>query len=509
MKNISNDRTVLRAAICKAVINVILLILMIIFIDPNSFFVMVRESIPFSISLPYNSAPGVPLLVISTALPFIGLLADSVLTCLWLFKEQGIKLHLLLNFIPGYFYYKLCSCAIFGHLRYAVFLVLPLGLLLWFFSFFPLFAVKLRLEKKNEPLPDTEKKDGFYYLKRSSANNTVALSIILISLCFVIMGCRFLLTKPRMIVDVNASDVHGPVISHLWQDTVLTPPKGAADITVPFILEKEEIKKIKATSETAALVAEIFRQFCPPGKEMYSYYRLDRETIFNTSSLSIQEFISENKNSEDPPVLLFYSENKLLKEEDYDIIPVSSSALVFITHKDNPVTDLSIVQLKDIYTGDIENWKDVGGNDSLILAFQSSESPYCDEEMKASLMGDAPFCLSPLGYGSYYPRPLAKSLIQNPCYINTPSSIGYTFSFNLKTEYSNMKDLKVLSVNGWYPSEENILNQYYRFETKYYAAIRKDEPTDSIYRKLVDFLISTDEGHELMRNVGYYTNGDK
>ncbi|GAB4422624.1 MAG: phosphate ABC transporter substrate-binding protein [Anaerolineae bacterium] len=48
-------------------------------------------------------------------------------------------------------------------------------------------------------------------------------------------------------------------------------------------------------------------------------------------------------------------------------ITVAIDALAVIVHPDNPVGQLSIDQLSDIYTGRITNWKEVGGNDAPII----------------------------------------------------------------------------------------------------------------------------------------------
>ena len=53
-----------------------------------------------------------------------------------------------------------------------------------------------------------------------------------------------------------------------------------------------------------------------------------------------------------------------------DVWPVAHEALIFFVHKDNPVRSLSSKQLRRIYTGEITNWKEVGGRDERILPFQ-------------------------------------------------------------------------------------------------------------------------------------------
>ena len=53
--------------------------------------------------------------------------------------------------------------------------------------------------------------------------------------------------------------------------------------------------------------------------------------------------------------------------EPYEI-PVATDALSVVVHPDNPVSELTIAQLSAIYTGQITNWKEVGGNDAPIVA---------------------------------------------------------------------------------------------------------------------------------------------
>lgn len=52
---------------------------------------------------------------------------------------------------------------------------------------------------------------------------------------------------------------------------------------------------------------------------------------------------------------------------------IGHGAIVAITDKNNPVSDLSVDQVKEIMTGKIVNWKDVGGKDQAIVVFKCSE----------------------------------------------------------------------------------------------------------------------------------------
>ncbi|MBQ6037027.1 MAG: substrate-binding domain-containing protein, partial [Lachnospiraceae bacterium] len=60
------------------------------------------------------------------------------------------------------------------------------------------------------------------------------------------------------------------------------------------------------------------------------------------------------------------------KEEriDLKITQIGREGFVFFTEKDNPVENLTSSQIRDIYAGKITNWKEVGGKDQAIIAFQ-------------------------------------------------------------------------------------------------------------------------------------------
>ena len=67
---------------------------------------------------------------------------------------------------------------------------------------------------------------------------------------------------------------------------------------------------------------------------------------------------------------------------------IAYDAIVPFVHPDNPVSNLTIEQLKGIYTGEIKNWKDVGGNDSGIVLTTRSLSSGTYEGFKLLVMGE-------------------------------------------------------------------------------------------------------------------------
>ena len=69
-------------------------------------------------------------------------------------------------------------------------------------------------------------------------------------------------------------------------------------------------------------------------------------------------------------------EQKLYAEEcntTFEYTPIGTEAFVFFVHKDNPIDNLTIEQIQGIYSGEITNWKQVGGKSEKIAAFQRNE----------------------------------------------------------------------------------------------------------------------------------------
>ncbi len=71
------------------------------------------------------------------------------------------------------------------------------------------------------------------------------------------------------------------------------------------------------------------------------------------------------------------------------LTPIGREAFVFFLHKKNPVEKLSISQIQGIYSGEIKNWKEVGGKNEEIRAFQRPEGS-CSQSSLISVMDGIP-----------------------------------------------------------------------------------------------------------------------
>lgn len=165
-------------------------------------------------------------------------------------------------------------------------------------------------------------------------------------------------------------------------------------------------------------------------------------------------------------------------------VPVGLEGFVFFVNEQNPVESLTVQQVRDIYAGNITNWAEVGGKNRIInpvtrLAGSGSQSAM------DKFMGD-----TPIGMKS----PLAI----------TGGSIGFSFRYYLDGMVGS-DNVKMLSLNGVYPSAENIQNGSYPVIAKFYAIYRADNENENI-QVLIDWLLS-DEGQEIIEQCGYVRIG--
>jgi phosphate transport system substrate-binding protein len=199
-------------------------------------------------------------------------------------------------------------------------------------------------------------------------------------------------------------------------------------------------------------------------------------------------------------------ELKLAEEAgvELEIIPVVKEGFVFYVNEKNPVKSLTLSQIQDIYAGEITNWKDVGGNDEEIKAFQRPENSGSQTGMYSLVMKDRKIMTAPKEdlIETMYE---IVNLVSN--YDNGVNSIGYSYYYYATTMFEEMdKDvterIRLLAVDGVTPSYETIKNDTYPLETAYYIVINKNEEEGSNVRKLVDAMLS-DRGQAVAKEVGY------
>lgn len=276
-----------------------------------------------------------------------------------------------------------------------------------------------------------------------------------------------------------------------------------------FTLDKSDFKYIDGSTATIPITAELARQCCGASDDDIDEY-VDHNTTGNAYYnllMTAQEMPhGVEYASYKTKKLLFATEPSIdeIKEAaeggvEYEVTPVALDGFVFITHKDNPVDSLTVQQIKDIYSGEITNWKEVGGNDCEIIPYQRERNSGSQTAMEQLVMKDIELMEPKEGYRiSSGMGGLVEAVAE---YENRTSSLGYTYYYYLNNLYRN-DDIKVLKIDGISPDNENLRNKSYPFATAYYVVTAKGG--DSELMKLKDFIVS-DKGQEIVKMAGYCT----
>ncbi len=184
-------------------------------------------------------------------------------------------------------------------------------------------------------------------------------------------------------------------------------------------------------------------------------------------------------------------------------VPVVKEAFVFVVNAKNPVDALSQQQIKDIYSGKITNWKQVGGSDEPIIAYQRNMDSGSQNYM-IDFMGETPLMEAPTEL-----RPGSMGGLMDVIAPNDGSlgSIGYSVYAYAADMYGTGSDIKFIKVDGAAPTKETIISGEYPLSSYNYAIFRADEPEEGAVRRLAEWMTSYD-GQLAAAKAGYATVED-
>ncbi len=183
---------------------------------------------------------------------------------------------------------------------------------------------------------------------------------------------------------------------------------------------------------------------------------------------------------------------------EFEMIGIGRDGFVFVVNQDNSVQSLTVKQIQDIYTGKITNWKEVGGEDLEIIAYQREQNSGSQNLMEKMVMQGLPMMEVPTGLMIDSMAGLIDSVAT---YENSRAAIGYSIYLYAKEQYVR-DSIRFLSIDGVEPTDETIASGEYPLSKIVYAIIRADEPEDSPARQLVNWLL-TDEGQQAVIAGGY------
>ncbi len=190
-------------------------------------------------------------------------------------------------------------------------------------------------------------------------------------------------------------------------------------------------------------------------------------------------------------------ELKLAKQNgiEFEIHPVALDAFVFLLNNDNIVKNLSLQEIRDIYTGKITNWKQVGGADQKINAYQRNRNSGSQETMIKLVMKELKMIepIKMIGFRAMAGPYNALS--------NDKNGTGFTFYYYNK-EMSPYPKIKLCAIDNVLPTSESISSHEYPLVTEVFIVTLKGLAKESAPGRLRDWLLSP-QGQKVVDESGY------
>ena len=171
-------------------------------------------------------------------------------------------------------------------------------------------------------------------------------------------------------------------------------------------------------------------------------------------------------------------------------VPVAWDALVVITHKNNPVKDISLDNLRKVYLGEITNWRQLGGNDAAIELFaRQGKISGVGRTARKLLFNDyeQEFAATRIFKSS---GPLEKEVVANP---NALAISGISSV--------RKRDVKILKLDGKSPSYENVKSGNYLLYRPLYLVYNENSPHAGVIKDFIRYT-DTEEGRDVIRSNG-------
>lgn len=180
-------------------------------------------------------------------------------------------------------------------------------------------------------------------------------------------------------------------------------------------------------------------------------------------------------------------ESELAEFPKLNVVVIARDGIAIVANADVTVSDLTVEQVRDIFSGKITNWKDLGGEDQNIIVVSREEGSGTRGAFEELVMGkDA------LITASAILQPSNGSI--RTTVSTTPYSIGY-MSFGYLDD-----TIKAISIGGIAPTEPNAADGSYPI-VRPLNMLTNGEPTGAV-KAFLDFILS-DAGQKLVVEDGY------
>ncbi len=302
--------------------------------------------------------------------------------------------------------------------------------------------------------------------------------------------------------------------------TISTRPEGIELVQEPVEVEEpkdyysalftqEDFPKMDASLATQPLTDAFYQNFLGLDPAKFEGYKEYTNTHWGYERLRTGHTTFKEKEYEDRDIIVVTypseEEQQLAKDNnvELDIRPVVNEGFVFFVNKENPVNNLTLKQIQDIYSGKITNWKEVGGLDEEIVPYQRPVNSGSQSGMLELVMrdesGDPIPMIEPTD--ETFESTMEGIIEAVADYDNSRQALGYSYYYYANTMFTK-DSIKLISVDGVEPNNETIKNNTYPIHTAYYVVTRAGEDPNCAAYRLRDAMLS-ERGQIVAENAGY------
>lgn len=180
-----------------------------------------------------------------------------------------------------------------------------------------------------------------------------------------------------------------------------------------------------------------------------------------------------------------------LKQEEVDSglneIVIAYDGIVVVTHPSNKVKDLTLEQVKKIFTGEVTNWKELGGDDMEIVVVSREDGSGSRDAFQEIV-----------DYSS-------GELVRSAIIASGNGNIKTTVAMNkhavgfISFEYVD-ESISTVDINGVEATAENVLQQTYKLSRPFLFVAKEGNLTDA-GQQFIDFILSPD-GQDVVAETG-------
>ncbi len=174
-------------------------------------------------------------------------------------------------------------------------------------------------------------------------------------------------------------------------------------------------------------------------------------------------------------------------------IKSAKDGLAVFLHESNSVTELTLGQIKDIYTGKIKNWKEIGGPDAKIIIYGRENNSGTYVYFRDNVLQGKDFVAS------------MQSMPGTAAVVNAVSKDKMGIGFGGAAYGKGIKFAKIkkdANSPGYEPNSETVKSGTYPI-SRYLYMYTKSRPTGEL-KKYIDWILSN-EGQAIVEKVGYFS----